>query len=169
MTIPARFLTGDAVKAQVQRLLVDCPELREDDEALVISLESETDAIELCTKLVKKIGETEAHSAGVTGYINDLRSRIQTLDLRAERLRVLLLQIMEAAGVKSLPLPIATLSVRYPEKVQVIEPDIIPEYYRRQPPWEPNKLLIKAALKSGASVPGCALSNSEPSLTIRVK
>ena len=45
--IPQRFLNADAVKAQIQKLLADCPELHEDDEALVMSLHSETDALRI--------------------------------------------------------------------------------------------------------------------------
>jgi len=167
--IPQRFLSADEVKAQIQRLLADWPELREDDEALALSLESETDAIEFCTRLVRKIGETKAYSEGTANYIAELRARQETLDLRIERLRGILMSVMQTAGMAKLPLPIASLSVSYRQHVVIADRDLIPEYYRREPPWEPNKILIGASLKAGDVVPGCEMSNPEPSLTIRVK
>lgn len=165
MTQP--FLTADAVKAQIQRLLADCPELREDDEALVLSLESETDATELCARLVRKIKENEAHRNGVTGYIAELRGRQEMFDRRDIGLRAILLSIMDAAGAKSLPLPIATVIRGQSRHVTVVEPEKIPGRYRRYPQWEPMKKEIAAALKAGDAVPGCVLSNPEPHITIR--
>jgi hypothetical protein len=169
MNIPQRFLSADEVKAQIQRLLVDCPDLREDDEALVMSLTSETDATELCTKLVRKIKEGEAYSAGVDALIAEFKQRKEMFERRDIGLRALLLQIMQAAGLAKLPLAIASLSTSPSRHVVIVEPEKIPAEYRRQPPWEPKKNDIKAALKAGMAVPGCVLSNPEPHLTIRMK
>lgn len=168
MTIHQRFLSADEVKAQIARLLTECPELHEDDEALVMSLNSETEATELCTRLVKKIGETKAHSDGTAKYISDLRARQEMLDRREAGLRSILLTIMQAAGISKLPLPIATLSAPPSQHLVVLEPEQIPDIYRRWK-WEPMKVEIKAALKAGTAVPGCVLSNPEPHLTIRMK
>jgi len=169
MAIPQRFLSADEVKAQIARLLTDCPELREDDEALVMSLNSETDATELVMRLVRKLKENEAYSNGVDIYIKELKGRQEMYERRDIRLRAVLLSIMQAAELKTLPLPIATLSARTSRYVIIMEPDKIPLQYRRQPPWEPMKKEIKAALNDGCDVPGCTLSNPEPSLSIRVK
>jgi hypothetical protein len=162
-------LRTDEVKAEIQSLLARFPELREDDEALVLSLESETDALALCERLVRKIKETEAHREGCAGYIRELKSRQDLLDLRADNIRNTLVSIMAAAGVKNLPLPIATLSLRYGQHVNIVEHELLPEQFRRHLPWEPHKNLIGAALRAGQFVPGATLSNPEPSLSIRVK
>ena len=163
------MLRADLVKAQIQVLLANHPELAEDSEALALSLESETDAAALCERLVRAIKETEARSSGIAAYMSDLRERQETLDLRADKMRAVLLQIMETAGLRSLPLSIATLSVRNSEHVIITDRDEVPKGFRREPPWEPMKQLIKAALKAGQHVPGCTLSNPDPSLTIRIK
>ena len=146
MTIPQRFffLNADFVKAQVARLFVDCPELREDDEALVMSLNSETDATELCTKLVRKIKENEGYGNSIAAYIAELKQRQEMFDRRDIGLRAILLQIMEAAGVKKLPLPIATLSTPASQHAVVVDFAAVPEKYRRYKPWEPMKNEIKA-------------------------
>lgn len=167
--IPQRSLSANEVKAQIQKLLADYPELREDDEALVLSLESETDATELMTRLVRKLKENEAYSNGVDLYIKELKARKEMFERRDIGLRAVLLSIMQAAGLKTLPLPIATLSARTSRKVIVVEPEQVPGRYRRYPEWEPMKKEIGAALKAGEAVPGCVLSNPEPSLTITTK
>jgi Siphovirus Gp157 len=159
----------DIIKFQIASLLHAHPQLREDEEAPVLSLESETDATSVCAQLVKRVKEIEAHSEGVATYIRELKCRQDLLDLRAENLRTALLKIMETAGLKTLPLPIATLSVRYIPHVDIVERDLVPEQYRRHPPWEPKKAEIKERLKAGEHVSGCALSSSEPSLTIRTR
>ena len=162
-------LRTDEVKAQIQSMLANYPELREDDEDLVLSLESETDATALCSHLANAAKQVEAHSAALASYISELRVRQDLLDLRSDKLRAALLSIMETAGLTKLPLATATLSVRYNSHVDVIDRELIPEMYRTQPKWEPLKNLIKETIKGGGSVPGCELSNAEPSLTIRVK
>lgn len=164
-----RPLRTEQVKAQIQAMLANYPELRDDDEDLVLSLESETDAMVLCERLVKATKETEAQSDAIAHYISELRIRQEFLDLRAEKMREALLSIMQATDLNKLPLAIATLSLRYNQHVTVTDRDLIPDNFRRQPPWEPLKNLIKETIKSGGDVPGCALSNPEPSLTIRVK
>ena len=162
-------LNADAVKAQIAGLLTAHPELREDNETLVLSLESETDATALCEKLVHKIKVTEALSNGISGYITDLKGRMEDLDRRAGKLRGLLAEIMQNAGVRSLPLAPATLVLQSHRHVIVTDRDKIQEEFRRQPPWEQHKNLIKAKLQSGSLVPGCVLSNPEPSLAIRTR
>ena len=162
-------LNTDAVKAQIAGLLTAHPELREDNEALVLSLESETGATTLCEVLVHKIRVTEALSNGIGGYIADLKNRQEDLERRADKLRGLLTEIMQNAGVRSLSLAPATLILQSHRHVIVTDRDKIPEEFRRQPPWEPHKNLIKARLQVGGLVPGCVLSNPEPSLAIRTR
>ncbi len=165
-------LTANEVKAQIQRLLADCPELREDDEALVLSLESETDATELCDLLLENIQLLDAWEAALKSRIDRLKNRIDYLKFRQTRLEQTIISILQAAERKSLPLPHGTPVIRYNQHVVVIEKELVPPEFRRQPPlpeWEVDKKLVGAALKAHQPVPGCALSNLEPSLSIRVK
>jgi len=165
-----RHISPDVVKAQVQRLLYDNPELKNDDEALVMSLESETDAFTLAEILVTKIGEKKAASSGLAAYISELRGRHDDMDRQIESMRTALFKIMEAAELKTLPLSISTVAIRPgPAKVIVTDMDRLPEVCIRQPPPEPNKNLIKEMLKNGDQVPGAFLSNGEDVLSIRVR
>lgn len=165
--IPQRFLSAGEVKAQIQRLLADWPELREDDEALALSLESETDATVFCTRLVRKIKENEAHTNGITAYMAELKSRREALERRDITMRALLLSVMQAAGLKKLSLPIGMVSTSSSRHLIFVEREQIPGRFRRYPDWEPMKNEIKAALKAGEAVSGVTLSNPEPHITIR--
>lgn len=162
-------MRADVVKAQISQMLTNYPELSDDDEALIASLESETDAISLCELLTRAAKETDAHVDALARYISDMKVRKDRLELRSEKLRETLLKIMEAAGVNTLRLPAATLSARPIQHLVIVNQDEIPEEFRRYPPWEPMKQLIKAAIKERGHVPGCTMSNPEPSLSIRVK
>lgn len=162
-------LNADIVKAQIARLLVDCPDLREDDEALVLSLESETDALKLCNRLARNIRKVQHDNEAVAAYIKELHWRQEKLDRRIIAYKHTLIQIMEAAGIKSLPLAIGTLSLRPNRHVIITDREAIPQIYRRFQDWEPEKKVIAAELRSGNHVPGAVLSNPEPSLSLRMK
>jgi hypothetical protein len=154
------------VKAQVQLLLEQNPDLREDHDAFLMSLESETELIELLTQLVKRIGETEAYMEGTKDYIGKLRARMDDMDRWTTGWRRMIFQLMQSADAKSLMLPIGRRVViqRGQQKVVVVDESRIPQEFKR---WEPNLKEIKQALKQGTQVPGCTLSNAEPVLAIR--
>jgi hypothetical protein len=81
-------ITPDLVKAQVAKLLSEHPELKDDVESLQLSLESETDAIVMCERLVQR--ETEARSNGL-GWIRGANSALAEIapDGRQHSLRTL--------------------------------------------------------------------------------
>jgi Siphovirus Gp157 len=163
------YLGATFIKAQIADLVRKHPELLEDDEGLALSLESETNATELCTRLVNKIKLLEAQQDGIAGYMKELKSRAEILEMRSEAMRALLLSLLETAGLKKLSLSIATVSQMMTRHVVVVDRDMVPEAFRRQPPWEPRLADIGAELRRGETVPGCTLSNPQPSLTIRMK
>lgn len=51
--------------------------------------------------------------------------------------------------------------------VTVTDDNAIPQSFMRQPPPQPDKAAILAAIKAGAEVPGVVLRNGAPTLTIR--
>ncbi len=54
------------------------------------------------------------------------------------------------------------------QSVAITDDAAIPAEYLRQPPPQPDKAAILAALKEGRAVPGAVLRNGAPVLTIRV-
>jgi len=115
------------------------------------------------------------------GYvIQNRRSFISQMDIEIERLNARrtsevtklqkiedwLITNMQAANIGDVECPSFKVRVKFnPESVSVIDKDLIPAAYMRQPdvktpPLEPNKTLIKEAIKSGLEVAGCALNRT---------
>ena len=168
MKIP-HYLEIGAVRAEIDALLIEFPELRDDREALVMSLQSETNAVELCERMARAAREDEAHGQALRHYIAELRIQRDRKEARADRMRKVIMSILDMAGIRSLPTPTATLVISRHQHVIVTDREAIPEQYRKQPPWEPMLQIAKADMKAGRHVPGMTLSNPEPSLMIRTK
>jgi hypothetical protein len=158
------------VRQQIENLKVSHPELIEDDEAWLASLESETRFEELVTQLVRRIDDSKALAEGTAGRLTELQERKARMLHRMESLRNLLFKLMESAELAKLELPEATISVRKGTQQLVGEadpaslPDELCKISR-----SPDRTAIKDALKTGKEVPGFSLSNATPSLSIRIK
>lgn len=145
------------------------PELETDDELKLDTLEGETDFGEVMTRILEI--EREANS-----MMNAIDARIKDLDVRKSRqkrkqdaMKSLMLRIMKGAGVRSLPLIEATISVRNGSpSVVVYDEDSLPDEYFKTVKT-PIKSDIGAALKNGAVVPGARVEVGADSITIRVK
>jgi hypothetical protein len=161
-------LHADLVKAQINALLHEYPELTDDETLLLDTLEGETDLTEFARQLVQEEGFLKALAAGVADYIGTLEKRKRTLEHRADMRRDLLLRLMELAHVSKLPLPEASVSVR--AKARSLEghanPDELPDDLVRIT-RTPNRLAIKEAIEAGRDVPGYRLDNGGVSLSIR--
>jgi hypothetical protein len=158
------------VRQQIENLKISHPLLLEDDEAWQMSLESETEIADLLTNIVRRIEDTKALVIGTKSRFEELKAREDRFKHRIEALRELAFKVMQTAEVAKLELPEATLSLRAGQQQLVGEadpnslPDSLCTISRNL-----NRTAIKDALKTGQAVPGFELSNSPPSLTIRIK
>ena len=77
--------------------------------------------------------------------------------------------VMAGTGLTSVRIPGGTWYLRDPvPRVIVTDENALPAEYFVQPPPRPNLTALRAALRSGADVPGAALSNGdEPTLCYR--
>ena len=154
--------------ALIARLVRD---MGEDDDAVLMSIESETDALETVDRILANVGEAEAQAAVCDLRAAELTERKAKHLARRERLRGVLLQFMLETGVKTLRRAEATLSVSAGKPTVVKEGDFsverLPPEFVRQPKPEPDMGKIRLAVLDGASVPGVAASNNPPSLTVR--
>lgn len=158
------------VQQQIANLLLQYPELREDEVLRADMIEAETDANELLTEIVRRIEDAKALRDGTKDRLDDLKTRKDRFGRRIDALRDLAFKVMDAANLRSVELPEATLSVRKGTPQVIGDPDIsqLPDGLIRVT-RAPDMTAIKAALQAGNGVPGCELTNGEPSLTIRVK
>lgn len=157
------------IQDEITQLLIAYPELEEDDVLRADSIEGETRAFEFLSSIVRKIGATQAIASGTADYIGELHERKARLERRELALRALIFKVMNTAELKKAELAEATLSIRagVPKVVIVNEQEIPNEFMRIKK--EPDKTLIKAALSAHEYVAGTALSNAEPTLSIRTK
>lgn len=96
-------------------------------------------------------------------YIKDLTAKVKTAKQRQEWLRRYLKEHMAAAGITEISdergIFKATLQKGRDESVEVFDQDQLPADYLREIPakHEPDKTLIKKAIKDGFDVPGARI------------
>ena len=157
------------LKQQIQNLLLVFPELVDDEDARLMTMESETDLKEVLTVVLDDIMEAKAMQVAIDERINDLKARSARFDMREQGWRKLAFDLMQAASLRKMQLPTATLSVRNGQpSVQIVDPDQLPENMWRVK-REPNLSLIKETIKAGKTIPGAMLNNSPDTLTILTK
>lgn len=163
-------LDPQLVRRQVENLKLLHPELMEDDEAWMLSLESETDINALLTSIVRMIEDSKALVVGTKDRFEELKARKERFERRVESLRELAFGIMYIADMSKAELPEATLSLRagHPKLIGEADPVSLPDELCKIS-RELDRTAIKEALKTGRTVPGFELSNSQPSLSIRIK
>jgi hypothetical protein len=158
------------VRQQIENLKIAHPEILEDEEAWIATLESETSFEDLLTSVVRRIEDTKALVIGTKDRFEELKSRKDRFEHRVDTLRNLAFKIMQAAELAKVELPEATLSLRAgtQQLIGEVDPQELPDELCKIS-RDLNRTAIKEALKTGLTVPGFELSNSPPSLTIRIK
>jgi hypothetical protein len=107
--------------------------------------------------------ETDAHAAMVEAHAKTLLDRVRTAKKRADWLREYLRSHMQSCGVLSIKSDDGTfsavLSPGRDESVEVFDLAQLPQDYMREIPAkvEPDKALIKKAIKDKFDVPGARL------------
>lgn len=157
----------DLIRQQVEALIREYPELQEDETLKLDMLEGSTTFVEALRELECRRQEAVEFAAGIASHITELETRLGRFERREKHLRELLLRLLQAGNLRKVELPEATLSVRpCPPRVIINDDANIPDYYWRVK-REIDKTLVKAALKAGDTVPGCALSNQPDTINIR--
>ena len=157
------------LKQQIQNLLLVFPELVDDEDARLMTMESETDLKEVLTIVLDDIMEAKAMQVAIDERIKDLKTRGDRFYQREQGWRKLAFDLMGAASLRKMQLPTATLSVRNGQpSVTIIDQAFLPENMWRVKK-EPNLSLIKETLKGGKEVPGAVLNNSPDTLAVLTK
>jgi hypothetical protein len=165
MSLDVRFV--EQARRDLAALLAANPELEQDEVLRLDMIEGETGALELIDLLIAAEREAMSIEEAVKILQDRLAIRQARFANRRGAIRKYLMQLMEAAGLKKVERPAATVSIAAGRpKVVVTEPDLLPDYYCRIK-REPNKDAIGKALKEGVErIPGATLSNPEPVLRI---
>lgn len=107
----------------------------------------------------------EASATAIRDAGKAMLARADRIEKRAESVRAYLLFQMQATGITKVECPWFTLAVRKnPPAVAIDDEAAIPPEFVVQPPPpapRPDRDAIKRALKAGADVPGCRLTQTE--------
>lgn len=167
----ANYLTMDASKleSEIHHMLAAFPEMADDEDLRLDTLEGETDFHRIMSRLVRVRNEKLAEAEGLSGYIGDLSERKARHVRGADGVKALMLSLMSVADLPKLVLPEATISVTKPrQSVEVSDVDALPQGTFATV-RQPDKAAIKALLDAGDDVPGAAFKTSDPGITVRVK
>jgi len=151
-----------------ERLLVSFPDLAEDDQALLDTLDGETELTDKLAAILRSALHEEAMAGGLKEYQGKLTDRAAALKNRATKKRAVVLHFMEDVGLKKLQAPdlTATRKVTPPGVVVYDETQLPDEFVRTK--TEPDKSALRAALKEGQDIPGAQLGNTGETLQIKI-
>ena len=141
-----------------------------DEQTLADTVEGLTDVHEILQAIIRAALSDEALVLGLKCRISDMQSRLERLQDRAAKRRQIARDVMVELDLKKLNAPDFTASIRdgTPSLV-VLNEDAVPSIY-----WQPSQPRLRRQelaieLKHGAEVPGVALSNPEPILSVRTR
>ncbi len=157
------------IKHQIDTLIASYPDLSEDEVLRADMIEGSTDLIEFMRRLEVRRQEADTSAQAIAANIDALRARMARFERRDQAIRYLMFNMLQAAHLRKLEMPEATLSVRLGvPKVVVTDEAALPDEFCRIK-REPDKAKIKQALAELKVVPGATLSNAEDTIAIRVK
>ena len=157
-------------RAAADALRAEYPDMEADLDLWDSSIESMTDAPNLADWLVARALDRESMAKAAKERADALRERAERFKRAAESARGVALAIYEAAGIKKRETVEWTASIRNgTPKVIITDAALIESRFLRQPPPDPDKAAIGAALKAGEAVFGAELSNAGPQLQIRTR
>ena len=155
------------LEREIQTLLEQFPQLKDDQDLLADMLEGQTDFNEVIAALAKDIKLAKANVAGIKEVAKELKERQSRFEAKEEFCRSLIHKLMDTAGVKKLTLPVATVNItNVSPSVMILDESAIPDDFMRIKK-EPNKTAIKAALETGQSIAGAVMSNGSTTVSIR--
>lgn len=142
--------------------------LGDDDQAAADTVEGETSLHEAMASATSRIIELDVLLIGIDTAREQLFNRASRLKHQQSQIRTALCVAMEAASVKKLELPVATVSLRaVPRKAEITDEAAIPsKFWKAQDPKLDKKAVLDA-LKAKEDVPGATLSNGGMTISIK--
>jgi hypothetical protein len=165
MNLQQAFVEHEVLRAELKAAFLNI-----DEETLRDTLEGISDLPEALAAVTRSYMDDLALAAALGMRISDMQERLSRFEVRAEKKRVLLTQVMERAQLKKLQEPDFTVSLRAipPGLVVCNEADIPEVFWKPQPPKLDRKGLL-AALGAGQAIPGANLGNGGTTISVRTK
>lgn len=163
-------LRAEGVKhAELRQQIAHAFGLADDDQALIDTIEGESDFPELCAAALREAKAREAMAEGLQALIETMRQRKARLEHSAKQTRAVVAEAMMNAGEKKLALPDMTVSVRMGKPRLIIDEASIPDRYKMAvTKMVPNKDAIQDAVDHGDVPDGVQIANPQPVITVRV-
>jgi hypothetical protein len=154
-------------RALRQKLETEMPPL--DERTLTDTLEGLTDLHDVISAIVRSSLEDEAVARGLRGRLREMQQRIERLETRAAKGRLIAKDVMAEEQIKKVTAPDFTVSLRQSScSVVIVEESKIPNLFWTPQPPKLDRSSVLAALKAGSEVPGAKLSNGDLTLSVRV-
>ena len=129
-----------------------------------------TDLHEIIAAIIRAALADETFAMGLRSRIAEMQGRLDRLQDRAAKRRLIAKDVMVELDVKKITAPDFTVSIRPGmPSLLVLDEAAVPSIY-----WEPrdprlNRQELLSELKGGADISGVALSNPEPVLSVRTR
>lgn len=158
----------DQLTRDIDQLVLEYPELADDEQLRKDMLEGETDLHSVIAKALEQSQRAGETVGGIADRQKDLAERKKRYSNKKDALRGWVFKIMQRADLPKLELPQATLSIRAGvQRVEYSGDDIPVDFTKTE--IKPDAMKIKTALKEGKTVVGAFLSNAQPTLSVRIK
>lgn len=150
--------------------LKDAYGLEDGDEALIDTLDGESDFKSLALSALRKAKEREALAVALSSMIADMQARKRRIEEGADRLRAIVADAMLDAGESKIPAPDMTVSVRMGRPKVIIDEARLPECFKEVvQTTKVNKAAVQESVDKGDVPEGVTVANPIPVLTVRVK
>lgn len=157
------------VKQQINALKVAFPELESDYELLESAIDGETKFDRVIEVITDEFLEALSMKGAIAERMESLKERSDRFSRKAETIRTLAFDLMQAADRPKVELPVATLSIRKGVNSVIIEDATqLPQGFKRTE-VVPLKTEIKKALEAGEAIPGARLEHGPEGLSVRTK
>lgn len=141
-----------------------------DEETLSDTVEGLTDLHDIAAAIVRSVLCDEALAIGIKERIKEIQERLARFEDRASKRRQIARDVMLEVDIKRITASDFTVSLRAgTPSLLVIDEARIPQTF-----WEPreprlDRQALLAELNSGNDILGAQLSNTEPTLSVRVR
>jgi hypothetical protein len=162
-------LDANAIVQQITGLLLEYPDLADDEVLRADMIEGSTELVEFLRRLERARQDAATHAEALTSNMKDLKARKYRFERREEAMRALALKLLYAAdATKPIEFPEATYSMRtVPPSVVITDENALPDAackFERKP----DRTAIKDMLQIGP-VEGACMSNGNKTLAIRTR
>jgi len=145
--------------------------LCDDEQAIADTLEGASGFPELCAAALREANVRKSYALAIYDLIERMKLRAERHMHAHDKTRELVLQAMQEAGERQIKAPDMTITVKTgTPSVRIVNELQVPEgYMKAKTTYSIDKKAIAEALKAGQPVAGAELSNSQPTLDVRVK